>query len=368
MSVKSKLREARKKAGLTQDDIAAAVGITRQAYNAIEQAKAVPSTEIALKLGRKLQASVEDLFYLDDEHGTFTQAEIIGDVPAPPGTRLQLFEVGPRLLARPLIGESAEISLLNLADATVSGASVSPKTIDARLINQAALKMPTLVLTGCDPSITFVSAMLRDRGVRMILIESTDIASLNALARGEAHIAGCHYRDKATGIYNSPLVKSIVPFPCTIVRFVKEQQGFIVRSGNPKSIQHVDDLVRPDVSIVNRHEGSGTRGLLHRLMNQANLQLGDIKGHNNCVSDDMSVAKIIRAGLVDCGMGVEAAARAIGLGFLPIDEEPYDLVIPNHFLNLPAVAQLLELLKSRELGRQVEALGGYDTTFMGKTY
>ena len=368
MSVKSKLREARKRDRLTQDEIAAAVGITRQAYLAIELGKAVPSTETALKLARKLHAKVEDLFYLDDDGGSSVQAEIIGDIPVSSGTRVQLFEVGSRLLARPLIGDSAEISLLNLADATVNGNAKSGNTVDMRLMDQSARKMPTLVLSGGDPSISFIASMMRERGVRLIWIEGSSMASVQALGRGEVHVAGCHYRDKVTGIYNTPLVKSTVPFPCTIVRFVKEEQGFILRTGNPKLIRRIDDLARADITIINRQEGSGARGLMHRLMHQVHLHPSDINGHDNCVTGDMAVAKIVRAGLADCGMGVVAAARAAGLGFLPLDEEPYDLIIPNHFLDLPAVQLLLDLLRSRELGRQVEALGGYDASLMGKTY
>lgn len=67
-------------------------------------------------------------------------------------------------------------------------------------------------------------------------------------------------------------------------------------------------------------------------------------------------------------MGVEAAACATGLGFLPLAEEPYDIIIPDHFLELPVVQMLFDLLRSRDLGNQLEALGGYDTSLMGKTY
>ncbi len=202
----------------------------------------------------------------------------------------------------------------------------------------------------------------------MVWTEASSISSLYALARGEAHIAGCHFRDKTTGIYNAPLVKSIVPFPCTLVRYVIWQVGLIITANNPKFIRNIDDLVRSDITFINRQDGSGARGLLKRLLNQSKLMPSDITGYEKCVSGHMEVAKLVRIGLADCGIGVKAAACINGLDFLLLAEEPYDLVIPNHFLELPAVHSLLDILKTRELHRQVEALGGYDTTPMGLLY
>ena len=168
--------------------------------------------------------------------------------------------------------------------------------------------------------------------------------------------------------YNLPLVKSLVPFPCTLVRFAMWQEGLIVAAGNPKSIRGIQDLARPDVTLVNRQEGSGARGLLRRLMSRMGMKPSDVKGYDRCVNGHMELAREIRLGTADCGIGVKAAAKANGLDFLLLDEEPYDLVVPNHFLELPMVRSLLDVLKTRELRRQVEALGGYDTTSMGLLY
>ena len=70
-------------------------------------------------------------------------------------------------------------------------------------------------------------------------------------------------------------------------------------------------------------------------------------------------------GLADAGVAVRAAAVALGLDFVPLAQERYDLVIPNGFLELRAVAELLAALRRPALQRQVEALGGYDVAPMG---
>ena len=365
MSIKSKIHQLRKEAGLTQTGLADAAGISRQAYTAIESGKSVPSTEIALRLARILHTTVDELFWLEDGSEKLVRAELIGDsITAPQGTRMQLVQFGPRLLARPMKEGLSVSHVLNPADA-IAVTTNGKKQVDLRLINQAATKTPTLILAGCDPSASIIAAMIRDLGVRLIWMEEESIPALRTLARGEIHIAGCNFKDSVSGQYNLPLVKEIVPFPCTIIRFAIWRQGMMITAGNPKSIRHIDDLAMPNVTIVNRQPGAGSRGLLNRLMWEAGISAKNIHGYERIVHGDLATAEMVAAGLADCGIGIEASARANELDFLSLNEEPYDLVIPNHFLELPAIQSLLELLKVRDFRRQIESLGGYDTTPMG---
>ena len=78
------------------------------------------------------------------------------------------------------------------------------------------------------------------------------------------------------------------------------------------------------------------------------------------------MASAVASGLADAGVGVEAAATALGLGFVPLEEEKYDLVIPNHFLDHLGVQMLLDLLRQPGFRRRVETLGGYDVSAMGR--
>ena len=132
MAVKTRLQVFRKDAGLTQADLAEAVGISRQAYAAIEAGRAVPSTEVALRLGRRLHTTVEELFRLDDDSNDAVEAELIGADSVPRGTRVQLLQIGSRLLARPLVGEQSESRLLVPADGTVTGVGAAEKTLRVR--------------------------------------------------------------------------------------------------------------------------------------------------------------------------------------------------------------------------------------------
>jgi putative molybdopterin biosynthesis protein len=368
MVVKSKIHQIRKNAGLTQTVLAKAAGISRQAYTAIETGKSVPSTEVALRLAHALQKKVEDLFWLEEGQDRIIQAELTGELKSvPEGTRMQVIQFGSRRLARPLKEGTIVSHIINPADA-VAITTHGDRQVYLRLMNELAIETPTLILAGSDPSTSILAYMIRDLGVRLIWIEAESMPSLHALARGEIHIAGCDFRDRVTGQYNAPLVKEIVPFPCTIVRFAVWNQGIIVGAGNPKSIKHIDDLVRPNITFINRQPGAGSRGLLNRLMWETGISAGDIHGYEKVVNGHLATGETVAAGLADCGIGIEAAARANELDFLLLNEEPYDLVIPNHFLDMPAIQSLLGLLKSRDLRRQVESLGGYDIRSMGLPY
>jgi molybdate-binding protein/DNA-binding XRE family transcriptional regulator len=365
MVVKSLIHQIRKDAGLTQAELAQAAGISRQAYTAIESGKSVPSTEVALRLALKLQKTVEDIFWLDDSPERVVRAELIGEKKSiPAGTRMQIIQFGTRRLARPLQEGAIVSHTINEADG-IAVSSRNNREVDLHLLNDTALKTPTLVLAGSDPSTSIITHMLRDLGIRLIWIEAESMPSLHALARGEIHVAGCDFRDRVTGLYNLPLVKEIVPFPCTVIRFAVWRQGMMVPAGNPKSIKHIEDLVRPDISIINREQGAGSRGLLNRLMWETGISANDIHGYDKVVHGHLSTGETVAAGLADCGIGIEAAARASELDFLPLNDEPYDLVIPNHFIGMPAIQSLLKLLKTRGLQRQIESLGGYDIRSMG---
>ena len=151
MSVKNNLHAARKKAGLTQEELAHAGNISRQAYVSIESGKSVPSTEVALRIARKLHIRVEDLFSLDDGIENLVEAELIGDpADVTSGTRMQVVQFGSRLLTRPM-NEGLSVShILNSADALA--VNTHDRQVDLKMLNRTAVNTPTLILSGCDPA------------------------------------------------------------------------------------------------------------------------------------------------------------------------------------------------------------------------
>jgi putative molybdopterin biosynthesis protein len=194
-------------------------------------------------------------------------------------------------------------------------------------------------------------------------LASTHVGSLGgimAVRDNMTHIAGSHLLDPATGTYNlSYLQRYLKERKVALITLVHRQQGFMVAKGNPKSIQSVNDLLREDISYINRQAGSGTRVLLDHQLEQADLDTDAINGYDNDEYTHMAVAVAVLSGKADAGLGILAAARALGLDFVPVTEERYDLVIPEEFLDLPSIGQLLSLIETKTFKQAVEAKGGY---------
>ena len=366
------LRPHRRNAGLTQQALAGRAGISRQAYASLESGRSGPSTEVALRLAQALGTTVEALFSLAEEPPGVVQADLVEATEAdlrsglaPWPRRARLARVGRRLLARPLTGPAAARYSLVDAEGVILSASRGGKRVTVQPFEEDETETPALVLLGCDPAAALLEPGLRRYGVKLAWAEEGSSQALAGLARGEAHVAGCHLKDEATGLYNVSWVRRLVPFACTLVTFAAWRQGLIVAAGNPKGIRGVEDLAAPDVAIVNREAGSGSRSLLDRQLQRLGIPPDTVAGYDQEAGGHLAVARAVSSGQADAGIGVQAAAAALGLGFVLLEEEIYDLVIPNHLINEPGVQALLDLLRRPGLRRRVETLGGYDVSSMG---
>ncbi len=194
---------------------------------------------------------------------------------------------------------------------------------------------------------------------------------LVALRRGAAHLAGAHLLDAETGDYNVAQVRRVLGDEgChgVVVGFVQRTQGLIVARGNPKGIHAIADLQRADVRFINRQPGAGTRVLLDHLLRQNGIAPAEVNGYGREESSHTGITAAIGAATADCGLGIQAAAAAHDLGFVPLCHERYDLVIPAEHFTGALLAPLLALLRKPEpdLLRAIGALGGYSTEGMGR--
>jgi putative molybdopterin biosynthesis protein len=191
------------------------------------------------------------------------------------------------------------------------------------------------------------------------------LQALEAVARGEAHLAGSHLLDVESGEYNAPFARRLLGDDVCLITFAVWEQGLMVADGNPKAIHTVADLVRPGIRIANREPGSGARALLERELARLNLAPERVAGFSASVRSHLAAAEAVAASLADAAIGVRAAAQALGLDFVPLARERYDLAIPARFLDLAPIQALLETLTSPLFRLEVEALGGYDVSPMG---
>jgi putative molybdopterin biosynthesis protein len=354
----SRLRVERVARGLSQEKLARRAGITRQSYAAIEAGTSIPATDVALRLARALSTSVEGLFRLAGDDGPAVEVDHIG-APLTGPSRVRLARVAGKVRAYPVGGRT-----LGPADGIAT--PLEGRRVRVRRSDRSPPEADLVVL-GCDPSFSLVSDHLRRaRGVEVLWVHRGSRGALEALAEGQAHVIGMHLRDERTGAYNAPWVRRHVPFECTLVRFAEWEQELLVAAGNALGISAVGDLARPGVRFVNREPGSGSRTLLDRLLADAGVPGEAITGYGStAATGHLTVAETIASGAADAGVALRAAGLAFGLSGLPLATEPYDLVIPNHFLDHPGVQALLESLRDRSLRSQVELLGGYDVASMG---
>ena len=351
------LRDERRRQGLTQREIAHRAGISRQGYIAIEAGAAVPSTEIALRLGSVLNAPVERLFRLADGLHRMIVARAGSEVRI--GARVRIARVGDRVLAFDAGAGGAQ----RTASGVVSARNAD--RVEVLPLPSAPIE-PDLVVAGCDPALGVIGDLFaREQGLGILWSPMGSRAALEALARGDVHVAGTHLRDPGSTEYNVGWVREVVPFPCTVVRFAEWEQCLVTTAGNPHHVRSVEDLANPALRLLNREPGSGSRALLDELLQRAAIPSDRVTGYETRAPGHMAVAGGIAAGAADAGIAIRAAAAAFGLDFVHLRSERYDLVVPDHFLEFPAVRRLLDCLRGSSVRRQVESLGGYDVGSMG---
>jgi putative molybdopterin biosynthesis protein len=289
--------------------------------------------------------------------------------------RVRLGRVGGRLVAAPLARGAGMLTSLVRADgllvvpAALEGHHAGEE-VEVRLLRELGAVEQTIVTVGSHDLVLDLAASALRAADPRVTLASTNVGSLGglvALRDGLCHLAGSHLLDADTGSYTLPWVDRVLgDRPVAVVRLVHREQGLIVGPGNPLGLAGIEDLARPGLRYVNRQRGAGTRVLLDHELARRGIAHGAVGGYEREEHTHLAVAAAVAAGRADCGLGVLAAARAFGLGFVPVTREPYDLVMAAETVDDPLLAPLWELLASTAFLERVEALGGYSTDESGR--
>ena len=282
--------------------------------------------------------------------------------------RVRLGKVREKLIATPLSRGAGVVTSFVKADGimtipqNVEGYEVG-ETIDVRLLRPLEEVEQSLVVIGShDPLIDEIAQFVHAANPDLS-VASTHVGSMGAIVaakRGENHCGGIHLLDEGTGTYNEPYLEK--HFPQGGVRQVEcvyRQQGLMVAPGNPLGITSLADLAQSGRSFVNRQKGSGTRILSDYICKQEGIDTSIIYGYDHEEFTHTAVAALVEAGSADAGMGIYSAAKMYGLGFVPVCEEQYDLLIPDYAWDTPMVQALLDVLGSDAFRARMEELGGY---------
>ncbi|MEH7503883.1 helix-turn-helix transcriptional regulator [Neobacillus drentensis] len=191
--------------------------------------------------------------------------------------------------------------------------------------------------------------------------------SLISMYNGECDIVSLHLFDGDTGEYNLPYIKKIlVGFPFILINLLSRKAGLYVKKGNPLNITTWTDLNRENVKIINREKGSGARILLEEQLRINKIPSRNIKGYEHEESNHLSVASAISTGIADVGVGIEKAAKIVGIDFVPLITEKYDLVILKTPESERLISTVKGILSSHQFQSEVNSIGDYDTSQTGK--
>jgi putative molybdopterin biosynthesis protein len=287
--------------------------------------------------------------------------------------RVTVGRVGPRLIAAPLARGAGVLTSMVRADGIVripAGAQglEAGQAVRVQLYRRPDEIERTIVALGShDLTLDLMAQFLAERERRLASANVGSLGGLIALRRGEAHFAGSHLLDPETGEYNLRYVREYLPeTPVVIIGLVGREQGLIVAPGNPLSLNRLEDLARTGVAFVNRQRGAGTRVLLDYHLERAGIDAAAIRGYEHEEYTHLAVAAAVASRRAACGLGIRAAAEALALGFVPLFDERYDLVIPRIYYDSPFLRPLLDLLGDPRFRDAVAALPGYSLEPMGK--
>jgi molybdate-binding protein len=219
-----------------------------------------------------------------------------------------------------------------------------------------------------DPSLGILRDLYASRKTPASLFMATvgSSAGLTALRDGVADFALAHLLDAETGEYNLSFIKKTIASDVAVVPLFHRELGLLLRPGNPLGLRALTDLTRTGVRMINRQQGSGTRHYIDQEFSRLGIEPKSINGYDNFVSTHLEVGLKMLRQEADAGIATRATARMLGLDFIPLAQERFDILIPKERFFSSGIKTLLEIVGSREFRTRVEAMGGYDTSESGR--
>lgn len=205
-------------------------------------------------------------------------------------------------------------------------------------------------------------------GVQALRSYKGSYNALYSMYQGQAQIATAHMWDPETDTYNLPYVSKVLPgLNIAVFHLACRKQGFYVPTGNPLKIKSFEDLRRPGLRFVNRELGSGTRILLDCKMQKLGISPQLLKGYTDVVNSHLEAATHVAKGDADFALGNERTSLQLpSIDFVPLQTESYEMFIRTSDMSHPLFSKIIQLIQSKEFQDEVNLMGGYDLTDMGK--
>lgn len=261
----------------------------------------------------------------------------------------------------------------------VTGKWTFPRKLIDRWIEESAsglvgqprnLEERTFVLAAGsdDPSLGILHDLYtsRTRPASFFMATVGSSSGLQAIQDGVADVATAHLLEPARDDAGRHEKHDVIPADAVVVELFYRELGLLVPRGNPKGMKSIRDLARPRLRFINRQSGSGTRIYLDQELARACLNHKKMLGYETEVSTHLEVGLRILQGAADVGLATRTTAQLLGLDFLSLTRERFDLLVRKERFFTYGIQTLLGIVGSREFRDRVGALGGYDVTESGR--
>jgi putative molybdopterin biosynthesis protein len=231
--------------------------------------------------------------------------------------------------------------------------------VDARLMVPVQDAKGALLVTGShDPVLDYLADLLRPSGVSLISTHVGSMGGLLALKKDECHAAPTHLLSD-DGSYNTQYLQKYLPrTPVDLICVAGRQQGVVSRTG-------LTFAGMQGRTFINRQKGSGTRMLLDYELKKAGIDPSSLPGYDREVTTHIAVALAVKSGEAEAGLCVYSAAKALGLAFVPMAQERYELAIRREHADDPRIQALVAAIRSPAFKAILDRLGGYETSETG---
>ncbi|MDF1537057.1 MAG: helix-turn-helix transcriptional regulator [bacterium] len=261
----------------------------------------------------------------------------------------------------------------------ITGKWLFPVHLVDRWLESAVINMPEqlpflqetkqlmLIAGSDDPLFLKTLALFRHRNPDILTLQSRTGSTdgLVALSKGLVHIACAHLVDRE-GRYSPDHIRELGGSDIAVVTFAARTQGVLLGPDNPHGVESFEGLIGKPRRWAVRELGTGTRALMERELDLAGKQFREISGETIPCDSHLDVALAVLSGRADAGIAIETVARMVGLPFIPMRQERFDLAIRKEVFFLDQAQKFIGLLGTPEFAALASQLGGYDTADSGR--
>jgi len=285
--------------------------------------------------------------------------------------RVTLAEAKGKTFAIPLKRGASILKSLTEADgyfiipAEKEGASAGEEVI-VNIFDRPPETDKNIIFCGSnDFSIDILKDIAKTRGYNITILNRGSLGGLSTLKNSINHFAPTHLLDPETGVYNDTFIKKMFSEgEILLLHIARRTQGIILPRANPLGIKSIKDAT--NTRLANRQKGSGTRVLLDYLLQKEGINKKEIQGYKNELYTHLAVCDFILNGNADWGMGIAQAALVLGLDFIPVTEESYELAFYSNFQEDKRFKLIYNIINSEEFKKRLKSITGYNTEKTGE--